>query len=94
MQHKRPPRVKRTVASRREATILKQPQQVVVLSVDVATDFDGRVQLQQRRLREEDLPRLQTQLLDLLFKKVHLPAWTLTTDLRLLPPPRRLVLHT
>jgi len=39
----------------REAPVLEEPQQVVVLPVDVAADLDGRLELQQDGLRHEDL---------------------------------------
>jgi hypothetical protein len=45
----------------RERAVLKQSQEVVVLSVHVAADLDGRLQLQQYRLLHEHLAALDAQ---------------------------------
>ncbi len=45
------------IGRRREATHLEQAQQVVVLAMRVTDDLDGRAELDERRLREEDLAR-------------------------------------
>jgi hypothetical protein len=50
-----------------EASILKQTQQIIVLTVDISTDFEWSFQLQQDGLREENLPRLQAQASDLIL---------------------------
>ena len=67
--------------------MLKEPQQVVELAVDVAHDLDGRLQLQQRGLvdrdcgglvdEEDDLVRRQTHVRAGLFcaPKVSKPRW-------------------
>ena len=48
------------------------PQEVGVLAVNVTADDEGCGELQQHGLREEELPRLGTQLPDLALGKVHL----------------------
>lgn len=42
----------------REATVFEEPQQIGVLAVYVAADLKRRLQLQQDRLLQENLPRL------------------------------------
>jgi len=42
---------KKVVGSGREATVLEKAQQVVVLAVNIAADFDGRFELEQHWLR-------------------------------------------
>mmetsp|Transcript_23797 Transcript_23797/g.46757 ORF Transcript_23797/g.46757 Transcript_23797/m.46757 type:complete len:207 (-) Transcript_23797:283-903(-) len=46
---------KEVVGFRGETTILKQPQQVVILPVDIPANFDRSLELQQNGLRDEDL---------------------------------------
>lgn len=57
----------------REATVLKEPQQIIILAVDVAADLDGSLELEQDGLRDEDfagfgaqVPNLGLEQLDLL----------------------------
>jgi hypothetical protein len=45
------------VGRRREAAHFEQADEVRVLAVDVTDDLDGRGELDERRLREEDLAR-------------------------------------
>ena len=56
----------------REAAVLKEPQQVVELSVDVADDLDRGLQLEQRWLVDEDLGGLLNQVSDLVAAEVDL----------------------
>lgn len=45
----------------RETAVLEEPQQIGVLAVYVAADLKRRLQLQQNRLLQENLPRLETE---------------------------------
>ena len=56
----------------REAAVLEEPQQVVVLPVNVAHNLDGGLQLQQRRLVDEDLGGLLDEERHLIAAQVHL----------------------
>ena len=63
-----------------EATILKEPQQVVILSVDVTTNLDGGIQLQKRHLLQKDGPCTHTQAADFMLLKVDLPPRALAAN--------------
>ena len=54
--------------------MLEEPQQIVELAVDVATDLDGRLELEERRLRSEDLRGLLDQKGDLVARQAHIGA--------------------
>lgn len=71
---------KQVVRVGREAAILKEAQQVVVLAVDVAAHLDGRVEFEERHLRQEDVARLDAQVPDLVLTEVHLPPRPLALD--------------
>ena len=58
----------------REAAVLKQAEQVVELAVDVAADLDGCLQLQQRRLRQDDTGRLLYYVRDLVGREADVGA--------------------
>lgn len=62
------------VGSRWKAAILEQPQQICVLAVYVAADDEWRLQLQQYRLLQEYLARLQAQAAHLRLRHLHLFA--------------------
>mmetsp|Transcript_17525 Transcript_17525/g.54741 ORF Transcript_17525/g.54741 Transcript_17525/m.54741 type:complete len:529 (-) Transcript_17525:13-1599(-) len=62
----------------REPPVLEQPQQVVVLPVNVPADLYRRLQLQQNRLRHEHLPRPHAQHPDLVVLQRHLLPRPLT----------------
>lgn len=59
------------VRLRWKAAILEEPQQVGVLAVYVPADFKGRLQLQENRLLQENLPRLQAEATDLGLRHYH-----------------------
>mmetsp|Transcript_45616 Transcript_45616/g.52536 ORF Transcript_45616/g.52536 Transcript_45616/m.52536 type:complete len:202 (+) Transcript_45616:1014-1619(+) len=50
---------KQIIGLRRESTIFKQSQQIIVLAMNVTTDLQRCLQLKQNRLIDEDLPRFQ-----------------------------------
>ena len=58
----------------REAAVLEEPQEVVVLAVDVAADLERRLQLQEDGLGQEDLPRLEAEAADLVLRQLHVLA--------------------
>jgi len=62
---------KEVVCLRREAAVLKEAQQVVVLPVDVAHDLYRRLQLEQRVLILDDLAALVDQHRHLVRGQVH-----------------------
>lgn len=62
------------IGGRREAAVFEQPQQVCVLAVDVAADDQRCLQLQQYRLLQEYLARLQAQAAHLRLGHLHLFA--------------------
>jgi len=55
----------------RKPSILEQSEKVCVLSVDVAADLEGRLQLEQDRLLKEDLARLEAQPAHLSLRHLH-----------------------
>lgn len=65
----------------REAAVLEEPEQVVVLTVDVATNLDGSIELQKRHLLKKDGPGLHAETTDFIFLKIDLPTWALTAHL-------------
>ena len=56
----------------REAAVFKKPEEVVILTVDVATDLDGGLQLEEHGLPNEQIARAEAQHLDLSLREVHL----------------------
>lgn len=60
---------------------LKQPQHIIILAVEIARDFDGRFELEQSRLRLEDLLTLANEpfngTLMQINKSVHLHSFGL-----------------
>lgn len=87
------------VRLRREATVLEQSQQVVVLTVDISanllhptlvpskgplssTDLDRCLELEEDRLRDEDLSRLGAQIADLSLEQLNLLAGPAAPDLK------------
>ena len=48
---------KEVIGCRREAAHLEETDEIGVLAMDIADDFDGRGELEQRGLAEEDLAR-------------------------------------
>ena len=67
----------------REATVLEQTQQVVVLSVDVTANLDGCLKLQENGLADENLTRLGAEELHLVLSQVHLLAGAAATNWKL-----------
>lgn len=65
----------------RKATILEEPEQVVVLAVDVSTYFDWSIELQERHLLKKDGPGLHAKTPDFIFLKIDLPTRALTAHL-------------
>ena len=72
---------KQVVRLRGEATVLKKAQQVVVLPVDVAADLDGRLELEQNGLLDEDFARLRAEPSDLALLEMDIFARTRASDL-------------
>mmetsp|Transcript_9426 Transcript_9426/g.28457 ORF Transcript_9426/g.28457 Transcript_9426/m.28457 type:complete len:231 (+) Transcript_9426:1609-2301(+) len=68
------------VCRRRKAAILEEPQQIVVLAMDVPAYLDWGLQLQQSVLFHENLSGLHTQLSHLFFPQVNKSSRTLTPD--------------
>ena len=66
----------------REATVLEQTQQVVVLPVDITANLDGCLKLQENGLADENLTRLGAEELHLVLGQVHLLARAAATDWR------------
>lgn len=58
----------------REATVFEQAEQIVVLAVDVTTDLDGCLQLEEDGLGDEDLSGGSAQELDLVLGELDLLA--------------------
>ncbi len=52
--------------------LLEESKKIVVLAVNVATDLDRRLQLQENRLRHEHIPRIYAQVLYLILCQGHL----------------------
>ena len=60
------------IGLRREPAVLEKAEQVVVLAVDIATDFDGGFQLDEDGLRHEHVFGLHAQFFDVGLWEVHL----------------------
>jgi len=58
----------------REATVLEEAQQVVVLPVDVAANLDGSLELEKDGLGDEDLAGLGAEIPNLSLEKLNLLA--------------------
>lgn len=64
----------------RESTVLEQPQQIVILSVNVTANLDGSLELQKDGLSDEDFTRFCAQKLDFIFRQVDWFAWSVSTN--------------
>ena len=64
----------------RESTILEQPQQVIVLSMDIPTDLYRRFEFQENRLGDEDFASLGTEVLYLVLLQLDRFAWSVAAD--------------
>lgn len=58
----------------REATVLEESEKIVVLSVNITTDLNGGLKLEEDGLRNEDLTSLSTEVADLSLKELNLLA--------------------
>jgi hypothetical protein len=58
----------------REATVLEESEKIVVLSVNITTDLNGSLKLEEDRLRNEDLASFSAEVADLSLKKLNLLA--------------------
>jgi len=63
-----------------ETAVFEQSQQIGVLAVYVAADLKRRLQLQQDRLLQENLPRLQTEATHLGLRHDNGFAWSTSSD--------------
>jgi len=68
------------VGLRRESTVLEEAKQVIILTVDITTDLDRGLELEQDGLRHEDLASGRAQELDFVFTELDLLAGTGATD--------------
>ena len=66
----------KVICLRREATVLEQSQQIVVLTMDITTDLDWSLQLKKDGLVDEDVSRLDAQSTNFLLRKLHLFSWS------------------
>ena len=64
----------------REAAVLEQAEEVVVLAVDVAADLDGRLEFEEDGLVDEDLAGLGAEELDLKLLQLDLLAGPVAAD--------------
>jgi hypothetical protein len=64
-----------------EATVLKEAQQIVVLSVDITTNLDGSLELEQNGLGNEDLASLRAEKTNFRFQELDLLARAAAADL-------------
>jgi hypothetical protein len=55
----------------RVSSILEQSKKVVVLAMDVATDFDGGIKLKKDGLVDEDVSRLNTEPSNFIFSQLN-----------------------
>jgi hypothetical protein len=69
------------VGLRREATVLEESEKIVVLSVDITTDLDRSLKLEEDGLRNEDLTSLGAKVTDLGLKELDLLAGSATSHL-------------
>jgi len=73
---------KQVVGIRGKPAVLEQTKQIVVLTVNVTTDFDWRLQFQQNRLTDEDFSGFHAQATYLLCGQLYLFARTASTNLQ------------
>lgn len=52
--------------------LLEESKKIVILAVNIATDLDRRLQLQENRLRHEHIPCIDAQVLNLILCQGHL----------------------
>ena len=71
---------KEVVGLWREAPVFKEPQEVIILSVNVTADLNWGFELQKSALAHEDLSRLEDQALDLRFIELDLFARFVAPD--------------
>jgi hypothetical protein len=64
----------------REPAVLKQPEQVIVLPVNVAADLDGRFELEQDRLPDKNLARFGAEVSYFVFKQLDGFAGAVAAD--------------
>jgi hypothetical protein len=69
------------VGLRREATVLEESEKIVVLSVDITTDLDRSLKLEEDGLRNEDLTSLGAKVTNLGLKELDLLAGSATSHL-------------
>ncbi len=55
--------------------LLEETEKIVILAMDVAADLDGGLELEKNRLGHEHVPRVDAQVLDLIFGQLHLRAY-------------------
>ncbi|KAJ2678884.1 hypothetical protein GGH99_005607, partial [Coemansia sp. RSA 1285] len=67
---------KQIVCLWREPAVFKEPQEIVVLPVNVAADLNRRLELQKNRLVDENLARRYAKPVDLCLVKLDLLAGT------------------
>ena len=65
-----------------KTTILKQPQQIIVLPMHISTDLDGRFQLEKHGLGEEDLSGFDGEKVDFRRGQLDLFPWFVASDCR------------
>lgn len=64
----------------RKSAILKESQEIIVLSMNVSTDLDWSLQLKQDWLVDENVSRLNAQSPNFLFSKLNLFSWLATNE--------------
>lgn len=65
----------KVICLRRKSTVFKQPQQVIILTMNITTNLDGCLQLQQSTLAHKYFPAFQDQTLDFRFWQLYLFSW-------------------
>jgi len=66
---------KEIVCLRGKSSVLEQAEEIIILSVDVPADLDGRFEFEQDGLCHEELPGLCAQSANLCFGELHLLSW-------------------
>jgi hypothetical protein len=65
----------------REATVLEESEEIVVLSVDITADLDRGLELEEDGLGDEDLAGLGAKITDLGLEELDLLAWAAASHL-------------
>jgi hypothetical protein len=71
---------KHIIGLRGEATVFKETQQVIVLSVDITTDLDGCFEFEKHGLANQEVTTTEAEHFDFCFGQINLLSWSSSSD--------------